>query len=346
MKKLFKISLHVIFWITIPAMILFFFWASQDTTGLPGLQKDSLSFWQIVNGNIELILLSLISSVPAFYMSYYFLTPKLLFRINLLRLSAFILILTIYFIMVLLVRIKFDLMYFFFGVPVAIKTLAPIVLLSALGGTLFAFINKATDEKEENNILIMRNTKLELDLIKSSISPHFLFNTINNIDILINKDADKASLYLKKLSDILRIMLSGFREQFIPLIKEIEFISKYIDLQRVRSSNPDFVKFEYSGDLDHWQIAPMLFLPFVENAFKYSNNKLSDHIIEITIFANKENINFYCKNLYNETEIRVEKNGIGIDLIRQRLELVYKNKYKLDVSNDNQIFVVDLNISK
>lgn len=346
MKNLVKISLHVLFWITIPAMILFFFWASQDTTGLPGLQIEAVSFWQIVNGNKELIILSLISSVPVFYLSYYFLTPKLLFGINFLRLTTFIITLAVYFILVVLIRIKFDLMYFFFGIPVAIKTLTPIILLSALGGTLFSFINKAKKEREQNNELIIRNSQLELELIKSSISPHFLFNTINNIDILINKDADKASLYLKKLSEILRIMLSGFRVQYIPLIKEIEFISKYIDLQRLRSSNPDFVKFEYSGDIDTWQIAPMLFLPFVENAFKYSSNKLLDHIIEITIFADTENLHFYCKNLYNDTEIKVEKNGIGINLIRQRLELMYKNRYKLDVSNENQIFVVNLNISK
>jgi hypothetical protein len=143
MKKFNKAGLFILFCITIPLLILYLKWAAQDTLSLPGLPgPESESFLEIAKTNIDVIVLSLLGSIPVFYWSFFFLTPKLLFNINYIKILLFTLGLVVYFLIVTLIAELIFPMYYFFGTPYAIKVLAPIVLLSALGGTLFAYINK------------------------------------------------------------------------------------------------------------------------------------------------------------------------------------------------------------
>src|ERR1044071_687955 len=114
---------------------------------------------------------------------------------------------------------------------------------------------------------------MELALIKSQINPHFLFNTINNIDVLIAKDSAKASEYLNKLSGILRYMIYETRNEKISLAGELDYIEKYLELQKIRTANPDYVNFQISGEANNLKIAPMILFPFIENAFKHTENK-------------------------------------------------------------------------
>ncbi|MFN3446035.1 MAG: sensor histidine kinase, partial [Bacteroidia bacterium] len=120
--------------------------------------------------------------------------------------------------------------------------------------------------------LTLKNREMELSLVKSQLDPHFLFNTINNIDVLILKNAEDASDYLNKLSDIMRFMLFETKAEMIPLSKEIEYIKKYIELQKIRTSNNSYVSFNVEGVANGRLIAPMVFIPFIENAFKHTNN--------------------------------------------------------------------------
>jgi len=148
MKAFNKAGLHILFWITIPLLILYFKWAAQETTSLPGLpMPESESFFEIVRNNIDVIVVSLLGSIPAFYWSSFCLTPKLLFNTNYIKILLYPTGLIAYFFIVsLLTEIIFP-MYFFFGTPYAIKVLGPIVLLSALSGTLFAFMEKIKEKK-------------------------------------------------------------------------------------------------------------------------------------------------------------------------------------------------------
>ncbi len=143
MKAFNKVGLHILFWMVIPLIVLYFKWAAQDTTTLPGLPiPPSESFFEVMINNLDVIIVSLLGSIPAFYWSLFFLTPKLLFKSNSIKILLYTSGLVAYFFIVsLLSEIIFP-MYFFFGTPYAIKVLAPIVLLSALGGTLFAFNEK------------------------------------------------------------------------------------------------------------------------------------------------------------------------------------------------------------
>ena len=143
MKEFNKVVLHILFWITVPLLIFYFKWAAQETTTLPGLPVPvSESYFGIVLNNIDVIVISLLGSIPAFYWSLFCLTPKLLFKTNYIKILLYTTGLVAYFFIVSLVTEIIFPMYFFFGTPYAIKILAPIVLLSALGGTLFAFKEK------------------------------------------------------------------------------------------------------------------------------------------------------------------------------------------------------------
>ncbi len=139
MKAFNKVGLHILFWIAIPLIVLYFKWAAQDTTTLPGISVESESFLEVVKTNIDVIVVSLLVSIPAFYWSLFCLTPKLLFKTNYIKITLYTLGLAIYYLIVSLITELIFPMYFFFGTPYAIKVLAPIILLSALSGTLFAF---------------------------------------------------------------------------------------------------------------------------------------------------------------------------------------------------------------
>ncbi|MFT3909184.1 MAG: histidine kinase [Ferruginibacter sp.] len=195
--------------------------------------------------------------------------------------------------------------------------------------------------------LQQKNFETELALVKSQLSPHFLFNTINNIDVLIEKDATKASAYLNKLSDIMRFMLYETKTEFIPLQKELEYIDKYLSLQKIRSANQDFIKYTVEGKTGAWMIAPMLFIPFIENAFKHAANKRSDHAIIIQVEVTDKKLNFYCENSFGENPlVHHEAGGLGNDLIKKRLNLLYPSMHELKIIQANNIYKVLLSVYK
>jgi two-component system, LytTR family, sensor kinase len=186
---------------------------------------------------------------------------------------------------------------------------------------------------------------MELALVKSQINPHFLFNTINNIDVLINKDPELASKYLISLSDIMRFMLYETKPDRILLSKEIEYIEKFIALHKIRSNNSDYVHFSVTGTSPNLTIAPMLFIPYIENAFKHVSDKKASPAITITIFIEREKIFFTCSNNYkDETTIDIAHSGLGDGLIRKRLQLLYPDKHELVVNTENNIYNVALTI--
>lgn len=197
--------------------------------------------------------------------------------------------------------------------------------------------------KEELN---RKNYETELALMKAQINPHFLFNTLNNIDVLIRKDPDKASEYLNKLSDIMRFMLYETKTEKIPLEKELAYIEKYVELQRIRTSNPDYVSYSVKGDPSAHSIDPMFFIPFIENAFKHTENKKAAQAIRIAFEIEKDRLLFSCENKYaGSPQQKPEYGGLGSELIRKRLALLYPSKHRLTISDVNEIYRVQLEIN-
>ncbi len=190
-----------------------------------------------------------------------------------------------------------------------------------------------------------KNYEMELAMLKSQLNPHFLFNTINNIDVLITQDAEKASLYLNKLSDMLRFMLYETKTFHILLEKELAYIEKYISLQKIRTRNPDYVQYTVAGNAAGHQIAPMLFIPFIENAFKHSAPKKEGNVITIAITIHETGIRFTCTNHYLPgTAVEDGYNGLGNELIRKRLLLLYSDKHTLQVTDAHNRYTVALDL--
>lgn len=162
MKKFNKTALSILCWITTSMLVLYFKWAAQKTTSLPGLPSpESESIFEIILNNTDVIVVALLGSIPIFYLSLYYLTPKLLFNRSFIRITLFAASVTAYFIAVILVTNFVFPMYYFFGIPFAIKVLAPIVLLSALGGTLLAYMEECQKVIIENKV--KENVRLRLD---------------------------------------------------------------------------------------------------------------------------------------------------------------------------------------
>lgn len=148
MKKFNKAGLQIVYLITIVLLILFFKWAGQDTTSLPGIPTpESESFIEIIYNNLDLIIVSLIGSIPIFFLSLFFLTPRLLFKRSSTKIALYVASLIAYFFVVIFMADFVFPMYYFFGTPYAIKVLAPIVLISGLAGTFFAFKEKLQEKK-------------------------------------------------------------------------------------------------------------------------------------------------------------------------------------------------------
>lgn len=235
------------------------------------------------------------------------------------------------------------------GVNTAFQVIVFMTFITSIVGTVALVIKGFItwiDEIKLKEALSQKNHETEMALIKAQLDPHFLFNTLNNIDVLILKNAEEASSYLNKLSDILRFMLYETKTETIPLHKEIEYIKKYIDLQKIRTSNANYVTLSITGNPDNLHIAPTVFIPFIENAFKHTNNKKVDQAITVTINIFGKNITFFCENKYSaSTRKPLESSGIGNSLIRKRLQLLYPNTHQLLISNENDSYRVQLTLN-
>jgi two-component system, LytTR family, sensor kinase len=201
-------------------------------------------------------------------------------------------------------------------------------------------LNKKTVEYKK-----LLENKTALLILQAQLNPHFLFNSLNNIDILIKETPDTASEYLKKLSDILRYVLYETKESETELSKEIEQIKSYIELQKIRTDNPHYVNFNIKGELKDQKIAPMIFIPFIENAFKHCKNKTIENAIDIEFELEKEKVKMICKNYYEENQLEIIKSeGLGIETIKQRLNLLYPKNHELMIDKTGNWFNVSLGI--
>ena len=225
------------------------------------------------------------------------------------------------------------------------NAMAIVALLNGGMGLLIKGFIKWYDDIKLKADLNKKNFDTELALIKSQINPHFLFNTINNIDILIEKNPVKASNYLNKLSDIMRFMLYETKTEKIPLSKELNYIEKYIELQKIRTTNSEFISYLIEGNTEGSFIAPMILIPFIENAFKHAEGIKIGNAISIKIVIKSDLIHFNCTNKYVQNASKGENNGLGNELIVRRLELLYPNKHSLKINDNNFIFSVELDIN-
>lgn len=202
-------------------------------------------------------------------------------------------------------------------------------------------------EKEKFEIE-KRTLQSELNLLKAQIHPHFLFNTMNNLYSLSLSQSAKTSEGIAKVSDLLRAVLYDCNEAYIDFEKEIAFISNYIDLQKLRYDNRLMFNFELEGDPKGKRIAPMLYITFIENCFKHGSfNDPELPWIHIFFKISDREISFSAENSKPQLippKVAEGKNGIGLENVRKRLEILYKNNYSLNINESDTNYKVELNL--
>jgi len=352
MKKSIVILLHIGFWLCYLLLIgimLAVFYRSSN----PSVDQTA----RVVNAFISLSLFAFLPSFLTFYACYFLVFTKYLQQKKFLLSigSGFLFSIVASIIAYILMRYLIETGQLIDmdkggvnGRSTAIRTVLFMSFIASIAGLaaliLKGFITwvKEIKLKEE---LQQKNHETEMALIKSQLDPHFLFNTLNNIDVLILKDATEASNYLNKLSDILRFMLYETKTDEILLFKEIEYIEKYIELQKIRTSNANYVSFEVLGNPIYITIAPMVFIPFIENAFKHSTNKKIDNAIRVQLIIQKGQLVFVCENKFDSNrKLKQESNGLGNDLIQKRLHLLYPERHLLAIDKQTNLYSVKLTI--
>jgi hypothetical protein len=183
----------------------------------------------------------------------------------------------------------------------------------------------------------------ELSFLKAQINPHFLFNTLNNIYSLAVTKNERTAESIMKISNIMRYVTDEVTQDFVPLQNEIDCISDYIDLQRLRLNNKSHIDFTISGNTGHKVIAPLVMMTFVENVFKYGISAHESSIITIKLFVADTHINFFCRNTIFNTG-NTERKGIGIANTQKRLQHLYPGKHLLTISDTGGIFIVELTL--
>ncbi len=199
----------------------------------------------------------------------------------------------------------------------------------------------------EQNRKNTENEKLntELSFLKSQVNPHFFFNTLNNIYSLAVVRSEKTAPAVMKLSAIMRYILTETQHDLVPLSNEVDFIHNFIDLQKVRLTDKVILNFSAEGYDENLLIAPLLFIPFVENAFKYGVSTKESSNINIEIKTEGHKILFSSVNYIVGSENNLMENtGIGINNVKRRLELMYPGKHKLTTVEKDNYYTVHLEI--
>jgi two-component system, LytTR family, sensor kinase len=352
MKKSIITLLHIGFWVcyfVLIAIMLAVYYRSNANIG----NQES----RILNALKSLFLFAFIPSFISYWSYYFLLFPKYLqHKIILLSIIHGILIsMGAALIGYILIRYSIESGYMIdmddggkHGRSTAITVIIAMTLIGMITGVVAlvikGFINWY-NEKKLKEALKEKNHEMEIALIKSKLDPHLLFNTINNIDSLILKDAVEASNYLNKLSDIMRFMLYETMAEKILLSQEIEYIEKYISLQKIRTANLNYVHFSVSGNIGNKSIAPMVFIPFIENAFKHTTNKKLENAITVSIIINDKTVKLVCENKFDSRpNVKEINSGLGNQLIQKRLNLIYAEKHTLEVYKTNELYSVNLTI--
>lgn len=219
----------------------------------------------------------------------------------------------------------------------------PVVLFFSISGIMFQGFHYTFIQRQKEQQLQAEKQNLELNLIRSQLNPHFLFNVLNNVDSYVRKDPQKASDSIIQLSSLLRYLLYDTAHSLVPLESEIKFIEDYIELQRQRLQHPEQCTFRKEIADCGKMIAPALFLPYIENAFVHCPVNDRGTLLNFGIKSKRETTVFTVQNTRTSTfSSTKEKGGLGMELAKKRLDVLYPNMYTLQILPTEALFTVEL----
>lgn len=297
-------------------------------------------------GIILLVLLGII------YANIYVLTPKLLFENKLIKyaLSLF----GIIFLAILVISIS----QFLVVIPhpersvepptgFILLNLASIIiqfgLLVAGTSTILLFRQWITNEHRINT-LENATMQSELEQLKNQMNPHFLFNMLNNANVLIKKNPDEAMIVLSKLKDLLKYQINDSSNELVELKADIQFLTDFLNLEKIRRDKFEFI-ISVKNDVSRITVPPLLFIPFVENAVKHNNDSIALSYVHLYFEVDNGNLDFVCVNSKpSKPQRKNGHGGLGLVNIKRRLELLYGNDYELDIIENEITYTVKLQI--
>jgi sensor histidine kinase YesM len=332
---------HVSFWLVY--LSFFFYQISNFRHG-----RDTDWGKATLVGISQLTITMLIAYLNYFYFLPRFLAHKKIWRYLLEFLIPFAILITL---RIHLQRFLIDgytfQRHFFYSTFFIVET----VIISLFITFFIAMVRFAADwfqlaakQKELQNQQLMA----ELNFLKAQINPHFLFNTLNNLYYLAYTQSANTTEVIAKLSQMMRYMIYDSNYQQVPLTKEIEYMQNYISLERLRLNDEIPIKFDIEGTTDGVLIAPLIFITFLENAFKHGvSNNYPGAWVKIRIQLNGKECIYQVENskiLTSKPEAE-EKSGIGLQNVRRRLDLSYPGKHTLVMEDKSDRYFVQLNIT-
>ncbi|MCU0348568.1 MAG: sensor histidine kinase [Saprospiraceae bacterium] len=322
----FHASFWVIYWVFASMQDVVFISQFKDTFNLP----------------------TVLGSMGVVYFNYYYWIPKYMIkqrRVLFYTASIFSIIVLNSWVVYLVMRLLFpNKEYYFSWEPAFIFFVDTTVLVAFT--TAFKFIQQWHERNNYAVQLEKKNLESELEMLKSQINPHFIFNTLNTIYFLMEQKEDlRAKEALLKFSDTLSHQLYDYNKDWIDLGKEVDYLQNYIELQRLRHDEELLdLKCELPKQVNSYVIAPMLLIPFVENAFKYSSNS-SGYRVGIQLSVKDGVLDFTTENSINQNSRNQERvGGIGLKNVQRRLAITYPDRHELTIEDDGETYKSHLKI--
>lgn len=229
------------------------------------------------------------------------------------------------------------------GIPPVANLLIFAVLLLGFDTGLSISMKWMKDEKKRVE-LERENTENKLIFLRQQVSPHFFMNTLNNIHALIDIDQEQAKESVIKLSHLMNYLIYDTQDGKVMLKDEMAFIESYIELMQLRFSDKVKLEVQIPSIIPKIEISPLLFISFIENAFKYGISYLAPSFVKIVFSFDNKNLEFVIDNSIHPQKEKREKSGFGIENTRKRLELIYNSDYKLNIVESAQQFTVKLKL--
>lgn len=326
-SKTYKYLLHIGLWILFIFGITFF-----------SRFMNRISHYLPVHYYSSLLLL-----IPTYYLSNYFIDKKKLTR----YLSIILLLFVVYFYFPVLFckvlpknNLTLDLFSTKHYVRTKVRMGTSILFFSVWAISIIRYIAIL---RENTKKLKEANIKAELTMLKSQINPHFFFNSLNAIYYLSMQKSDEAPATIIKLSDMMRYVLTDANSETVLLKKEQEYLSKYVEMQKLRLPEKTTLDFQIAIKDGNKKIAPLLFIPFVENCFKFGTSANYKTNICIKLLGTQTKVSLFTKN--EKINKKEKSTSTGLENVKKRLDLLYPDKYKLQIEDEEQCFTVNLEIT-
>ena len=344
-----RVYLHIGFWLAYLALDIVVLYLWYDVRELSELTFSTQLMVALANSSLSLI--------PKIFFTYYllynlpkFLNSKTERKKSIIHLMM-ALIATLLFYRALAVFFIFPVIYKgLLTTPPYFSVLGFIDMFMEVGfassaATVIKQVRLQLADKEKEKVLIKDKLETELKFLRNQTNPHFLFNTLNNIYALARKKSDETAEVVMKLSNLLRFMLYESKNAQIKISDEIKMLDDFIELEKIRYNERLTISFIREIDNESEQIAPLLLMPFVENAFKHgASESRFESFINLDLTLQNGILNFYIENTKEANEQNLSGENIGLTNVRRQLELLYKD-YEVIVQNEPSLFEVSLTIN-